>query len=236
MPRAKRQREPSTAVVQREIEAAKACRVALELEEDGDAEYALQCVQHAISRAREAAGEAASFDESAVAEATRPPVGLILSVGLATLGRLRMQHSTAWAPSGSDENLDAARVALEASIRVWPGNATALSKLGDLELHHGCLGRAMELYDAAARLPPIPSALAVAPAAVLAAAPECDDGTADWHAAWLEQPRAEAVGQASYMLSLLLHLSGRCDEAVPHLRRLGVRLRLSPGVWAAVVA
>ena len=48
----------------------------------------------------------------------------------------------------------------------------------------------------------------------------------------MEAPRRGAVAVASYLLVLLLHLGGRCDEALPLLRRLGVTLRLSPALWA----
>merc|ERR1711938_473195 len=47
-------------------------------------------------------------------------------------------------------------------------------------------------------------------------------------------PREAAVAISSYLLSLLLTLTRRCDEAVPHLARLGFRHRLAPAVWAAV--
>eukprot|EP00966_Prymnesium_polylepis_P058881 1364753-Prymnesium_polylepis.1 len=135
---------------------------------------------------------------------------LVLSAALATLGSLARDA----------DDLDEARAALAESLAVWPSNATAQLKLGELELHHGCFARALRLYEsAAAQLPQL------APAAAPA-----------WYAELVVTPRADAVSAAAYTLSLLLHLVGRYDDALPHLRRLGMTYRLAPAVWDAVTA
>ena len=61
-------------------------------------------------------------------------------------------------------------------------------------------------------------------------------GTGGWRAELMEAPRRAAVAAASYLLVLLLHLGGRCADAPPLLRRLGVTHRLSPALWAAITA
>ena len=205
-------------------DAATALRISMELEEDGDGESAVRCVEYAISEAHKAAtGEPQlqlALDAAIEAGSDDPPALLIASVGLALLGRLRMQGSST--PGGGDaDDLDGARAALEESRRIWPGNAAACCKLADLELHHGSHERAVLLYEAVSALPPCTSS-------------SRGRQEAAWYLEYVVKARAQAVGVASYMLALLLHLTGRCAEAVPHLQRLGVRLRLSPQVWAAI--
>ena len=205
-------------------DAATALRISMELEEDGDGESAVRCVEYAISEAHKAAtGEPElqlALDAAIEAGSDDPPALLIASVGLALLGRLRMQGSST--PGGGDaDDLDGARAALEESRRIWPGNAAACCKLADLELHHGSHERAVLLYEAVSALPPCTSS-------------SRGRQEAAWYLEYVVKARAQAVGVASYMLALLLHLTGRCAEAVPHLQRLGVRLRLSPQVWAAI--
>jgi homospermidine synthase len=131
-----------------------------------------------------------------------------------------MQGSSTTGDADADD-LDAARAALEESRRIWPGNAAACCKLADLELHHGSHERAVLLYEEVSALPPCTSS-------------SRGRQEAAWYLEYVVKARAQAVGVASYMLALLLHLTGRCAEAVPHLQRLGVRLRLSPQVWAAI--
>ena len=203
-------------------DAATALRISMELEEDGDSESAVRCVEYAISEARKAAtGEPElALDAAIEAGSDDPPALLIASVGLALLGRLRMQGSSTPGDADADD-LDAARAALEESRRIWPGNAAACCKLADLELHHGSHERAVLLYDEVSALPPCTSS-------------SRGRQEAAWYLEYVVKARAQAVGVASYMLALLLHLTGRCAEAVPHLQRLGVRLRLSPQVWAAI--
>ena len=190
-------------------EAATALRVAHELEEDGDPEMARRAVEHAVRTARDAAAKSVlCFDESErVLTEDAPPAALIVSVGLSTLGGL----------SRSEDDLASARSAFEESLVIWPGNATALCRLADLELQHGSFRRAQQLYKACAASPPCAATA---------------NGT--WHAELVTTPRSEAVALASYMLALLLQLAGCCDEALPYLRRLGVRHRLSPALWGAI--
>ncbi len=189
--------------------AAKALRIAHELEEDGDPVAARQCVQHAIALAHASSKAACSFALSDAVDAANPPAALIASVGYATLGALHRE---------ADE-VHEARSAFEASLSIWAENATATQKLAELELHHGSFERACQLFQSAAALPPC------------AALP----GNA-WYAELCAEPRASAVAVASYAHALSLHLVNRCDEATPYLRRLGVRQRLSPAVWAAVTS
>ena len=137
-----------------------------------------------------------------------PPAALIASVGLALLGSLARDAG----------DLDEAHSAFSESILIWPNNSTALYRLADLELHHGGFERAASIYRECAALPPFD------------AAPR----SPAWHAELIATPRIEAVSIASYMLSLLLHLVGKCDEATPYLQRLGVTHKLSPAVWAAL--
>ena len=178
--------------------AATALRIAHELEEDGDADAARRCVEYAIDAAKSAVASSADA----------PPADVIASIGLATLSRLAHEAG----------DLDHARAASNQSLSLWPGNATALCGLADIELQHGCFQKARLLYETAVTLPPD------APCA------------ASWHATMVEEPRSAAVAAASYTLALVLHLMDRCDDAVPHLQRLGMRYRLSPAVWAAVAA
>ena len=112
----------------------------------------------------------------------------------------------------------------KAAVQVWPGNATARCKLAGLELEHGCFQRASLLYETIAMLPPC------------AALPASATASSDWYRKLVEAPRSEAVAIASYKAAVLLHLAGRFDAAVPHLRRLGMGYRLSPAVWTAVAA
>ena len=95
-----------------------ALRIARELKEDGDAEAARSCVEHAVGRARNSAslaGAPLTFDEASapLSGGGQPPAALLASAGLATLGAL---HRAA-------DDLDAARVALEQSLHIWPGSA-----------------------------------------------------------------------------------------------------------------
>ena len=207
-----------------------ALRVARELKEDGDAEAARSCVEHAVGRARDsasAAGAPLTFDEASapLSGAAQPPAALLASAGLATLGALHR---------GSDD-LDAARVALEEALAIWPNNAPARLELAELELHHGCAARARALCAPVAALPPLNAPAAPAPAEGArgdADGDSDDEGAGGWRAELMEAPRRAAVAVASYLLVLLLHLGGRCDEALPLLRRLGVTHRLAPALWA----
>ena len=102
------------------IDAFTALRVARELKEDGDAEAATSCVEHAIMWARlsaSLAGSPLAFDEASVPSSggSPPPAALLTSAGLATLGAL---HKAAG-------DLEAARLAFEQSLGVWPGNLTS---------------------------------------------------------------------------------------------------------------
>ena len=203
-----------------------ALRVARELQEDGDAKAARSCVEHAVGRARDSASVARApltFDEAAapLSGAAQPPAALLASAGLATLGALHR----------ASDDLDAARVALEEALAIWPNNAPARVELAELELHHGCAARARALCAAVAALPPLNAPAAPTPAGGDADA-DSDEGAGGWRAELMEAPRRGAVAVASYLLVLLLHLGGRCDEALPLLRRLGVTLRLSPALWA----
>ena len=166
-------------------EAATALRIAHELEEDGDAAAARRCVEHAIDCAREAAAGALRLDEALLLSAAEPPAEFIASVGLATLGALAREA----------EELDEARSALEESTSIWPRNATALHRLADLELHHGCFARACELYESAASLPPIVAR------------------RDEWHDILVASPRTHAVAHSSYTLALLRHLPRTGVEA-----------------------
>ena len=194
---------------------AEALRIAHELEEDGDSCAARQCVEYAVSQARAASSDGVPLADAELlsriaASAPNPPAALIASVGLALVGSLARDAG----------DLVQARCSLEESLRTWPGNAEAQCTLADLELHNGALERALLLYEAAACQLPWKSELSV-------------EG---WPAELVAKPRAAAVATASYMLSLLLHLLGRFDAGVPHLQRLGVRLRLAPAVWEAIAA
>lgn len=204
-------------------DAAIALRIAHELEEDGDPEAARRCVEHAIEVASSCISGQARFEHATEKHGSSsscdPPAALIASVGLATLGTLFREAG----------DLHESRNALVKSMNIWHGNATARLQLAHLELHHGSFERACQLYAEVAALPPID------------APPSCvdddDDGeNTSWPATLVAAPRAHAVAHGSYMHALLLHLRGQCDEAVPHLRRLGVRHRLAPAVWSAVAA
>lgn len=202
-----------------------ALRVARELQEDGDTEAARSCVEHAVGRARDSASEARApltLDEASasLSGAAQPPAALLASAGLATLGALLR----------ASDDLHAARVALEEALAIWPNNAPARLELAELELHHGCAARARALCAAVAALPPLNAPAAPTPAD--GADAESDEGAGGWRAELMEAPRRAAVAVASYLLVLLLHLGGRCDEALPLLRRLGVTHRLSPALWA----
>ena len=206
-----------------------ALRVARELQEDGDAKAARSCVEHAVGRARDSASVARApltFDEASapLSGAAQPPAALLASAGLATLGALHR----------ASDDLDAARVALEEALAIWPNNAPARVELAELELHHGCAARARALCAAVAALPPLNAPAAPPPAEGAGgdADADSDEGAGGWRAELMEAPRRGAVAVASYLLVLLLHLGGRCDEALPLLRRLGVTLRLSPALWA----
>ena len=186
-----------------------ALRVAIELVEDGDADAARRCAEYAIDKAHEATGdEVLSYSEAE--DGDEPPVALVASVALATVGGLAQ---------GAADQLQAGRAALEESLNVWPHNAMASYRLAEMELHHGSWRRARELYEATVALPP-------------------SEGRSrpPWFTELVSTPRSEAVANASYMLALLLSLVGHPDDAVPHLRRLGVRHRLSPAVWDAIRA
>ena len=187
-----------------------ALRVAIELVEDGDTDAATRCAEYALEKAREATDdETLSYDDEAD-DGDEPPVALIASVALATLGSLAQ---------GEVDQLEAGRAALEQSLGVWSGNAMARYRLAEMELHHGRWRRARELYEATVALPPAEGR-----------------GRPSWFAELVSTPRSEAVANASYMLALLLSLVGSGDDAVPHLRRLGVRHRLSPALWDAIRA
>ena len=207
----KRRASAETASAEAAEGATTALRVAIELDEAGDTEYARRCVEHALREAHRAVALARGtwpphFDEASPADA--PPVALVASVGFATLGNLA--HDA--------DDLDVARSSLEESLAIWPENAAACCRLADLELQHGSLERANFLYATAAALPP------------------CSKQSAAWYAELCATLRVDAVASASYMLALLHHRTGSFAEAVPHLKRLGVRHRLSPTVWRAVVA
>ena len=95
-----------------------ALRIARELNEDGDAESARSCVEHAVDRARHSAslaGAPLTFDEASapLSGGGQAPAAFLASAGLATLGVL---HRAA-------DDLDAARVAFEQSLHIWPGSA-----------------------------------------------------------------------------------------------------------------
>ena len=186
-------------------EAATALRVAQELKEDGDNDAATRCVEHSVAQARLAASSkqpsgTLSYDEQHDYHEASEPAGLIASVGLALLGTLHRE---------ADE-LDAAREALEESLRIWPGNAAARYEIATLQLHHGCWRQAARFLSAVAALPP---------------AADGATGAGEWRAELVEEPRREAVAAASYAHALLLHLTGRCAAATPLLRRLGAPVR-----------
>ena len=95
-----------------------ALRISRELKEDGDAEAATSCVEHAVGRACLSATLAnlpLMFDEASLPPPGDgpPPAALLASAGLATLGALRKAASI----------LEAARAAYEESLRIWPGAA-----------------------------------------------------------------------------------------------------------------
>ena len=108
-----------------------ALRIARELKEDGDAEAARSCVEHAVGRARNSAslaGAPLTFDEALapLSGGGQPPAALLASAGLATLGTL---HRTA-------DDLDAARAAFEQSLHIWPGSASPLRHTVQHTVHH----------------------------------------------------------------------------------------------------
>lgn len=209
--RSTRPREQALGAASAAAAAATALQVAHELDDAGDAEYAHRCVEHAIEQARAAislAGDRQHFCEDDPAPQIGPPPSLVASLGLSLLGGLA--HAA--------DDLDAARAAFTESLSIWPGNAAAAYKLADLEVQHGCFELACRLYEATSSLPP------------------CCALRTSWYADLVSTPRSEAVAIASYMCALLYHRAGRFDEAVPHLRRIGVRHRLSPAVWSAVTA
>ena len=198
-------------------DAATALQIAVELREDGDPGAARSCIKYAVGRARVSASLvttplAKCFDEAdrLVLMASEPPNALVMSLSLAVAASLA--HDA--------DDLDEARSAFEESLSVWPGNALARCKLADLELQHGSFRRAALLYATVA---------AQSPCAALASA----STTPSWYTQVMAQ-RSSAVAMASYSLALLLHRVGRCEEAIPHLIRLGIAYRLSPSLWAAV--
>ena len=99
-----------------------ALRVARELEEDGDAEAARSCVEHAVGRARDSASAARvplTFDEASatLSNAARPPAALLASAGLATLAASRRHWRSgqttrrrAWSSRSSSYTTAARRV------------------------------------------------------------------------------------------------------------------------------
>ena len=96
----------------------------------------------------------------------------------------------------------------------------ALTNLADVERERGCVREAARHYQTAASLP----------------STEWPTVTpSDWFEAWVAEPRTECVGLATYMCALLLHQALAFDEALPYLQRFGIRWRLAPCVWSAIV-
>ncbi|KAG8466731.1 hypothetical protein KFE25_008110 [Diacronema lutheri] len=150
---------------------------------------------------------------------------LIASVASNALGELRLDEALeAGFPSRAHdcEPLRAAVARFEAALRAWPYNAPALCSLAQICRDSGRAEQALALLDRLLALSTLDAAQ--------------DDACSAWRAAWVFTPRRAAVAAGAMTAALVRSQRGEHAAATPILRRFGLRLRLSPAVWAAAAA
>ena len=176
-----------------------------ELEDIGDLPSALEIYQDVC--ASSAAASAMPFDCSLPFRTVSPPLPLVVSMALNSLGGAHLDAG----------RIPMARTAFTKSLRLWASNGMSLMNLGDLERSHGCQDKALAFYERAAALKPLGKSR-----------------QPEWVESWLATPRIECVALASCMCILMLHQRDCFDAALPYLRRFNSEYRIAPAVWRLV--
>ena len=116
-------------------------------EESGDVTSAHEAYTRLVRAAESTVTpEAACVTDEALHVATSPPTALLVALALTSLAHARLDTS----PPQQRE----ARVAFTRSLVWWPGNASAIIKLGDLAHASGEVDEALRYFQQAADLPP----------------------------------------------------------------------------------